>query len=525
MRLLYLRSQAVSRAANTLRRSFAVFLAFALSAAVGCEKVPLLAPTESTVTLQINTTTVPINGTAEVLATVIEQAGTPVQNGTTVTFTASFGAMDPAEARTEGGIARSTFRAGVQSGTAKVGAFSGAARATEVDVLVGGAAAQAVAVRLEPSSVPQTGGTVNVIAVVTDASGNRLPGAPVVFSADNGVLGSNSGATDQNGESRTTLTTNRQSVVRATVAGKEGQATVSVVNLPTVGISLTTTNPIVGVPVVFSVTPGSTQSGNPVQNVVVDFGDGSPTASLGAITGATAVSHVYDRANTYTVTATITDTSGFTSTSSTIATVVRAIVSVSVTASSSTGTVGTPLTFTVTVTNSSNLPISGVNLSFGDGTATTLGPTGGSASKTYTTSGTFVVTATATDTRGDTYRGQTQVLIAPSAAIAVALDVVSGDPAVTISCPGTVYPKTCTASLVGIGVRGIFTAACSTGLGNGACTNAFQYVWNFGDGATEITSSASVDHVFRARGEYVIGVQVLTTTGSVGSQRLTLIVQ
>src|SRR4029450_11540077 len=127
MRLLYLRSQAVSRPVIRL------FLAFAVCAAVGCEKVPLLAPTESTLTIQINTTTVPIHGTAEVLATVTEQAGTPVHNGTTVTFTASFGTMDPAEARTEGGIARSTFRAGVQSGTAKVGAFSGAARATEVD--------------------------------------------------------------------------------------------------------------------------------------------------------------------------------------------------------------------------------------------------------------------------------------------------------------------------------------------------------------------------------------------------------
>jgi Big-like domain-containing protein/PKD domain-containing protein len=508
-----------------LRRSLAVFVAFAVCAAVGCEKVPLLAPTQSTVTLQINTTTVPINGSAEVLATVTEQAGTPVQNGTSVTFTASFGTMDPAEARTENGIARSTFRAGVQSGTAKVGAFSGAARATEVDVLVGGAAAQAVAVRLEPSSVPQTGGTVNVIAVVTDASGNRLPGAPVVFSADNGVLGSNSGATDQNGESRTTLTTNRQSVVKATVAGKEGQATVSVVNLPTVGISLTTTNPIVGLPVVFSVTPGSTQGGNPVQNVVVDFGDGTPPVALGAITSATAVSHVYDRANTYTVTATINDTGGFQSTSSTIATVLRAVVNVSVTASSSTGTVGTPVTFTVTVTNASNLPISGVVLSFGDGTATNLGPTGGTASKTYITPGTYVVTATAADTRGDTYRGQTQILIVASAALSVSLDAVSGDPAVTINCPGTVYPKTCTTSLLGAGVRAIFTAGCNTGFGAGACANAIQYVWNFGDGTTEITTSPSTDHVFRARGDYVIVVQVITNTGSQGAQRLTLIIQ
>jgi hypothetical protein len=310
------------------------------------------------------------------------------------------------------------------------------------------------------------------------------------------------------------------------VAGKEGQATVSVVNLPTVGISLTTTTPIVGLPVVFSVTPGNTQGGNPIQNVVVDFGDGTPPVNVGAITGATPVSHVYERANTYTVTATVTDTGGFRSTSSTIVTVQRAVVNVSVTAASSTGTVGTPIAFTVTVTNPSNLPIQAVVLNFGDGTATTLGPTGGSASKTYTTSGTFVVTATATDQRGDTYRGQTQVLIAPTAATSVTLDATSGDPALTFNCgTGTTYPKTCTTSFIGAGVRAIFTAGCNTGLGAGQCTTAFQYVWNFGDGTTEVTTSASVDHVFRTRGEFVITVQVQTNTGSTGTQRLTLIIQ
>ncbi len=183
MRLLYLRPLSVSRTAARL-------LLVALSAIpAACDKVPLLAPTESTITLSSNTTTLAINGTAEIIATVIESAGTPVHNGTTVTFTASVGVIEPRDARTENGIARATFRAGTQSGTARVGAFSGAARAEEVEILVGGAAAQTVALRLDPPSVPQTGGTVQVIALVSDVSGNRLPGAPVVFSADNGSLG------------------------------------------------------------------------------------------------------------------------------------------------------------------------------------------------------------------------------------------------------------------------------------------------------------------------------------------------
>ncbi len=92
---------------------------------------------------------------------------------------------------------------------------------------------------------------------------------------------SSSGLTDQNGEARTTLTTSRQTIVRASVADKSGEATVQVVNLPTVSISVASgTTPLVGQPVTFTVTP-TTPAGtsNPIQNVVVDFGDGTPTVS------------------------------------------------------------------------------------------------------------------------------------------------------------------------------------------------------------------------------------------------------
>lgn len=494
--------------------------------AAACDKVPLLAPTQSTITLSINTTTLPINGTAEVIATVTEQPGTPVQNGTTVTFTASVGIVEPREARTEGGIARVTFRAGTQSGTAKVGAFSGASRATEVEILVGGAAAATVSLRVEPSTVPPTGATVQAIAIVSDASGNRLPGAPVVFSADNGVLGSNSGTTDQNGEARTTLTTNRQSVVRASVAGKEGQATVTVVNLPTVSISVSPATPLVGLPVTFTVTPGSTTGGNPIQNVVLDFGDGKPSASLGAISSATPVSHVYDRADTYTATATVTDIAGQRQTNSTVVAVQRPVVNVALSHSPPTGQVGTAITFSVTVTNSSNIPIQGVTLNYGDGSpAVSLGPSGGTTSKTYLTSGTFTVNATATDQSGNRYSATDLVPIAPATPLDVTLDAFTGDPAAPVNCgSGTTYPKTCLATFVGIGVRVQLQAGCSSGFGAAACANALSYQWNYGDGSVETTTQRNVDHVYRGIGEFVITVTVQTNTGPVGTQRLTLII-
>ena len=69
----------------------------------------------------------PLNGSIDVVATVIEGSGTPVQNGTLVTFTATLGHVDPPEARTENGKVTVKFVAGNQSGMATVTALSGAA--------------------------------------------------------------------------------------------------------------------------------------------------------------------------------------------------------------------------------------------------------------------------------------------------------------------------------------------------------------------------------------------------------------
>ena len=70
-----------------------------------CEKVPLLAPTESVITIVSNRSVLPVNGTAEITATVIEQSGTPAHNGTLVTFTSTLGTLDPQEAVTSNGQA------------------------------------------------------------------------------------------------------------------------------------------------------------------------------------------------------------------------------------------------------------------------------------------------------------------------------------------------------------------------------------------------------------------------------------
>ena len=99
----------------THRRPLLALLAASLALAAACDKVPLLAPTGSVITLFPVTTTVSLNSEVTIIATVIENgsapagtgagsgtttttrtgAGTPVQNGTLITFTTTIGRIEP----------------------------------------------------------------------------------------------------------------------------------------------------------------------------------------------------------------------------------------------------------------------------------------------------------------------------------------------------------------------------------------------------------------------------------------------
>ena len=78
----------------------------------------------ATVIEQGVTATPPANGAATT-TTGAPGAGTPVQNGTLVSFTATLGRIEPSEARTQNGQVRVRFIASTQSGAATITAFSG----------------------------------------------------------------------------------------------------------------------------------------------------------------------------------------------------------------------------------------------------------------------------------------------------------------------------------------------------------------------------------------------------------------
>jgi hypothetical protein len=366
-----------------------------------CDKVPLLAPTESTITLNVNSTTVPVNGTAQVIASVTESAGTPVQNGTVVTFTSSLGTIDPVEGRTQGGKATVTFRAGQQSGTATIGAFSGAARSETVEILVGGAAAGAIVLRAEPRGV----GMAEIIATVLDASGNPLIGVPVTFSTTAGQVNPGQSITGPNGEARTTLTTSRD----ATVTARAGEQTATI-EIQAAGPSVTLTVPTTieaGLPATFTIAPAT---GTILSEVTVNWGDGTTPTRLTGVTGQTPVIHTYGRAGVYTVTVTSTDFQGTTGTTQAVINVTEpAGIPITLTVSPNPATVGGAVTFTATTggLGTGGAAIASYTWNFGDGTGAVT--TSGTTSHVYGRAGTFVVSVVARSTTGN--QGSNQVSV------------------------------------------------------------------------------------------------------------------
>jgi PKD repeat protein len=416
-------------ASRRLRLLLSVVTVAASGLAGACDKVPLTAPTGSTITVYSSTSYVPVNGTAEITATVIEQAGTAVQNGTTISFTTSLGVVDPLEARTRDGKVTVRFVAGTQSGTARITAFSGAATSggssggssgsggtstggtgsASVEIKIGGAAATRLVLSATPGTVPSTGGAVQLLATVLDADGNRIPGVPVSFTTTAGTLSSASVNTDGNGEARTVLTTSRRATVTATAGTVTPQSlTIEIATAPTVRITPPTTA-VAGQPAVFTLSVSSGSNGAPVRDVTVDFGDGQ-RLSLGS--DPTSVAHVYTEAGTYTVTATATDTAGEKSSTSAVI-VVRAASPLTVRIQGDTQPrANAPASFTVTVTPADAQVVS-YQFDFGDGqTATVNSP---QITHVYTTAGPRTLSVTVVTADGQ--RGFAQLELVVRAAI------------------------------------------------------------------------------------------------------------
>ncbi|HEX4346776.1 MAG TPA: Ig-like domain-containing protein, partial [Vicinamibacterales bacterium] len=216
------------------RRSRALtFAALSLAAvslmAVACEKVPLLAPTGSTITLISGATALPLNGSTTIIAEVLESAGTPPHSGTTITFTTTLGTVQPSTATTDAsGRVVVNFAAGTSNGTASINAISGGATtstAGTIKIALGTASVGTVAVNAAQANLSSFGGTTAIFATVYDVNGNALPSVPVVFTTSAGSLSVGTATTDANGLATTSLTTFQNATVTAKVGATGGSST------------------------------------------------------------------------------------------------------------------------------------------------------------------------------------------------------------------------------------------------------------------------------------------------------------
>ncbi len=208
--------------------------------------------------------TVPVNGEIEIVATAIENgttrrrrrrrpprprrhrrprqrrprrrpststpgAGTPVQNGTVITFTTTLGRIEPADARTNNGQVRVRFiSSSGQSGVATITAFSGGASGKLENLRVGTAAAERVLLSATPQCCRRRA------ARPRSPRGSKTSAAPGCrvsrsrFTAIRGSSVPGPSTTDSNGVARTTSARRRATtIVTANVAGKTATVTVN----------------------------------------------------------------------------------------------------------------------------------------------------------------------------------------------------------------------------------------------------------------------------------------------------------
>ncbi|HUR35840.1 MAG TPA: Ig-like domain-containing protein [Vicinamibacterales bacterium] len=412
-----------------------------------CEKVPLLAPTGSTITLTTPSNTLSANGTADIVAQVLEAAGTPPHSGTHVSFTTTLGRIEPADASTDAnGRVTVKFVANGASGTAIITAASGGATTGSsgaVRIAVGAAAVGRVIVVASPNPVSANGGVATVTSNVVDINGNALAGVAVSFSTTAGALGSSLVNTDAAGIAQTTLTTSTQATVTATVGVSassssgstgtgstgttgtgstgststqvSGSVTVNVTVAPTILITPPSTPPNKGLPATYTiVVTAAAQNGNPVRNVSVDWGDGTVN-DLGSFTGSQPQTHVYSRDGSFLITATVTDVAGNSNTARTSVTVIPVPrPTVTVTATPQTVTVNGTVTFNIQVLPPTGIGVQRTSISYGDGVTEDLGgATSVTRTHQYTSAGQKAVLVTVLDTAGQTTEGTTSVSVTP----------------------------------------------------------------------------------------------------------------
>lgn len=275
-----------------------------------CDSATPTAPAGTILTISANPTQISLTGTSQIVVVGRRPDGNPLNEGTEIFFSTSLGSINPAFATVdEDGVAQARLRGDGRVGTATVqarvgtaggGDDGGGSGTASIDVLVGRTAG-AVSLQATPSNIPETGGTIRLLALVRDDQGQPLADVSVNFLTDVGTLQSGGAFIETNaqGEARDTLNVNGADLntiagdvfdVTAEAAAGGGvqtdSAEISILRLPEAEFGFT--------PNRLTVSFEDRSTGNPT-SWLWDFGDGQTSASRNP-------THTYAAAGSYTVT-------------------------------------------------------------------------------------------------------------------------------------------------------------------------------------------------------------------------------
>jgi hypothetical protein len=285
-----------------------------LAPALGCDKVSPVAPAGSTLSISASPASIPSPSGTSTITIVARQAnGNPLNPGTEIRLDTNLGTIDPVVRTDQSGVAQAILRGDGRLGKATVRASTGIGEAVTTEVQIG-EAAKSIVLQPTPTTVPEAGGTIQLLALVRDASGRPLPNQGVNFTTDVGRLNSRGAIvqTNANGQARDTLT-----VSEADLAGNVSAVSVSAQTAGSDGALVTSS---------FSV---QVQGGRPIASFAFDQGStdrevlftDTSTGGVGDLTyswdfGDNTSSndpnpnHTYAAAGSYTVRLTISDDSG-----------------------------------------------------------------------------------------------------------------------------------------------------------------------------------------------------------------------
>jgi hypothetical protein len=158
--------------------------------AAACDKASPVAPEGTVLTISATPSQITPSGTATIRVVALKPNGTPVNPGTLVRLTTDLGTVTPTVEIDRDGVAVGTLAGDGRVGTATVTARAGAATEGVTTTVLVGRPAATITLQASPSQVPAEGGTVSLLAVVRDETGEPLADAAVNFQTEVGRLAS-----------------------------------------------------------------------------------------------------------------------------------------------------------------------------------------------------------------------------------------------------------------------------------------------------------------------------------------------